>query len=70
MHALFPTPGGGKAPRGCSEIQNTHAHKEALTLSALVFLSISKLSSKNGHLEHSWEVFSGYFSDELSSTVC
>lgn len=53
MHALFPTPGGGKAPRGGAEIQNTHAHKEALTLGALVFLSLSKFPSKKGHLEHS-----------------
>lgn len=57
MHALFPTPGGGKTPLCCAEIQNTHTHKEPLTLNLLVFLSLSKFPSKNGHLEHTSSFF-------------
>lgn len=57
MHALFPTPGGGKTPLCCAEIQNTHTHKEPLTLNLLVFLSLSKFPSKNGHLEHTSRFF-------------
>lgn len=31
MHALFPTPGGGKTPLPCAEIQNTHTHTHGVT---------------------------------------
>lgn len=61
MHALFPTPGGGKTPLPCAEIQNTHAHTQSLTLNMLVFLCLSKFPSKNGHLEHSLRFFLATF---------
>lgn len=61
MHALFPTPGGGKTPLPCAEIQNTRTHTESLTLNMLVFLCLSKFPSKNGHLKHSLRFFLATF---------